>query len=176
MRPFAKTIGELKEMMVATPQTAGLNVLEHGFRVREAYRKLSATTCPLFDVLQKDIGIGDEIIEAYQIYHDCGKPLCADSSGRFPNHSQLSSQQWLALYPEDRIVAELMSLDMEFHTRRGEDIRELWGNPLAPILYLTAWAEIYANAEMFGGVESESFKIKRKRLIQAGKKYPGIEK
>ena len=37
-------------------------------------------------------------------------------------------------------------------------------------LYLTAWSEILANSTMFGGKESDSFKIKRKKLIQAGKK------
>jgi hypothetical protein len=63
-----------------------------------------------------------------------------------------------------------MRMDMEFHTRRGDDVVELWKHPLSHMLYLTAWAELYANAEMFGGTSSDSFKIKRKRLIQAGKK------
>lgn len=38
---------------------------------------------------------------------------------------------------------------------------------VAPSLLLTAWAEIFANAEMFGGRESISFKMKYKSLSRA---------
>jgi hypothetical protein len=39
--------------------------------------------------------------------------------------------------------------------------------PYAKHLYATAWSELFANAELFGGFESDSFKIKRKKLIKA---------
>lgn len=60
---------------------------------------------------------------------------------------------------------------MDFHSLRGDDIIELWKQPYAATLYFTAWAEIIANSQMFGGFDSTSFKIKKKALIQAGKKY-----
>lgn len=114
-------------------------------------------------------------LKPYHVYHDCGKSLCLeigeDGKRRFPNHAYVSYQQFKHLFPEDDFTAQLILHDMDFHIVRGEDAVNLWKNPLAPILYFTAWAEINANASMFGGVDSESYKIKRNRLIQAGKKY-----
>jgi len=67
-----------------------------------------------------------------------------------------------------------MLLDMGFHTYRDEQLIELCKNPLAPTLYFTAWAELEANASMFGGHDSDSYKIKKKRLIKAGKKLYNV--
>jgi hypothetical protein len=39
----------------------------------------------------------------------------------------------------------------------------------AATLWVAGWAEIHANAAMFGGFESTSFKIKRKHLLSRGK-------
>ncbi len=117
----------------------------------------------------------DHITDEYQIFHDCGKPFCLeigeDGKRRYPGHAEKSAEIWMAL--EDRgnnaeTIADLMRHDMDFHTMRGEEISELWNCYLAPTLYFTAWAELYANAQMFGGFDSDSFKIKRKRLIKAG--------
>lgn len=65
------------------------------------------------------------------------------------------------------VFAEMIKLDMGFHTYKGEHLVELWKNNNAQHLYATAWAELFANAERFGGFESDSFKIKRKKLIKA---------
>ena len=54
---------------------------------------------------------------------------------------------------------------------KGDELIELCKQPYAITLYLTAWAELIANSKMFGGYGSTSFKIKRKALIQAGKKF-----
>lgn len=62
-------------------------------------------------------------------------------------------------------------MDMQFHTLKGEALDELWKHPLSYTLYLTAWAEIKANCKMFGGEDSVSYKIKKKHLIKAGKRY-----
>lgn len=169
MIAYAKSLDELESLMVATAQTKGLNVLEHGRKVRESYLRLDDESCPMFSTL-RPLLVDDQEIARYQIYHDCGKALCA-ADGHFPDHAKISSEQWSRLFPDEGCVSALMAMDMLFHTGRGDEIVELWKHPLAPTLYLTAWAEIYANAEMFGGVESDSFKIKKKRLIQAGKKY-----
>lgn len=59
--------------------------------------------------------------------------------------------------------------DMKFHTAKGDDLKETWQLPYVNHLYATAWAELFANAELFGGMESDSFKIKKKKLIKAFK-------
>lgn len=170
MMAYADSLAALEAAMISTQQTKGLNVLEHGKAVYEAYLKLDAETCPLYDKLIRKV-VDFETLKRYQVYHDCGKPFCADGEGRFPDHAYHSSMQWNHLFPAETTVRDLMALDMCFHAGRSDEIVELWKNPLAPTLYLTAWAEIYANANMFGGTDSNSFKIKRKRLIQAGKKF-----
>lgn len=115
-----------------------------------------------------------EVLERYHVYHDCGKHLALtideDGKRRYPDHASISSRQYLHLFPEETLTAHLIERDMDFHTLRGDDLIKLCRSPFAPILYFTAWAEIEANAEMFGGKESESYKIKRSRLLQAGKK------
>lgn len=114
-----------------------------------------------------------ETIRKYQIYHDCGKHLCRvieDGKQRFPNHAYWSSAQYLNIW-HDHLIAMLILRDMDFHTLKGDDLIDLWRQPLAPTLYFTAWAEIIANSEMFGGFDSTSFKIKKKALISAAKKY-----
>lgn len=58
-------------------------------------------------------------------------------------------------------------MDMEFHTLRGADLSLRCGNIPTPLRSTS----VYANAQMFGGIASESFKIKRSRLIQAGKSH-----
>lgn len=55
---------------------------------------------------------------------------------------------------------------MEFHTKKTNELVELSKHKLGFALYLTAWAELFANSSMFGGVESVSYKIKRKKLMK----------
>lgn len=117
-----------------------------------------------------------QTMENYQIYHDCGKHLSKkiDEDGKihYPNHAEHSSNLY-GQYFNNEIAKELILKDLNFHTFKSENmiqwIDEEKTQTLAS-LYLTAWAEILANASMFGGFESESFKIKRKKLIQHGKK------
>jgi hypothetical protein len=79
------------------------------------------------------------------------------------------------VFPDEYKVAELIRLDLQLHILRGEELAEFIkvNSALIPTLYFTAWAEIMANAAMFGGIESTSFKIKRKHLIAVGKKIWG---
>ncbi len=121
-----------------------------------------------------------KITDEYQLFHDCGKPFCLqiDETGRrhYPNHAEVSADIWLELdEPNSFIISELMRHDMDFHITKGDDIASLWRFDLAPTLFFTALAEIYANASMFGGLESDSFKIKRKRLLNSAKKCPFIK-
>lgn len=171
--------------MHSTEQMKGLSVYQHGVNVHAEYKKLiqtlSAGTCTepvLQDVYNKvkDTLLEPETIETYQIYHDCGKPYCrsVDDEGKvhFPDHANVSAEVFGSVFPEKVQIKELIRMDMAWHTVRGDDIAELWKHPYAGTLYLTAWAEILANCQMFGGTDSTSFKIKRKKLVQCGKKMP----
>lgn len=116
-----------------------------------------------------------DIIRTYARYHDAGKPRCKvigeDGKQRFPNHAEVSKQTFLEAYPEEHLIAELIGLDMIMHTEKYEQImkRNLPARTLVTLL-ITAFAEIHANAELFGGISSESFKIKSKKLDKLGKK------
>lgn len=89
----------------------------------------------------------------------------------FPEHATISANVWDRLYPDEKIIQELIRKDMTFHLAKADEFDIIWNDPLAPTLYVTAWAEILANCTMFGGQDSTSFKIKKKKLIQAGKKF-----
>lgn len=178
---FALTLPELHLAMEQCEQAPGLNMLGHGQLVHAKYRALmdqlasNSHPCPHLAAIYAKFELPPaHTLERYHVYHDCGKHLVAtvneDGRRQFPNHAQASAQQYALLFPEDTRTAHLILHDMDFHTLRGDDLLALCQDPLAPILYFTAWAEVYANAEMFGGQQSDSFKIKAKRLIQAGKK------
>lgn len=156
-------------------------MLQHGQLVHEKYKQLlediARGECRYsgLKMLLDNCELPEtEKLAQYHIYHDCGKhlSLTIDEDGKkhFPNHAEMSALQYSHLFPNDEFTTSLIRKDMDFHTLRGDDIAELCKDPLAPILYLTAWAEIEANAEMFGGRDSQSYKIKAKRLIQSGKK------
>lgn len=171
--------------MQETEQMADLSVHEHGLAVVESYKdliiKLENEELVIDSILNtmysklKDKLLPLETIIRYQEFHDCGKPFCLyyDEEGKkhFPDHANVSYEVWKKLFPEDIVVQDLIKKDMDFHTMKGDELEKLWEEPLAPTLYFTAWAEIIANSKMFGGFDSTSFKIKKKKLIQAGKKY-----
>jgi hypothetical protein len=178
---YAHTLCDLHEAMTQCEQAPGLNMLGHGQSVHAKYGQLMAQLeaghppCPLLgEIHAAFIWPATATLERYHVYHDCGKHLVAtvnaEGKRQFPGHAQASAKQYARLFPEDLTTAHLIAHDMDFHTLRGDDLVALCADPLAPVLYLTAWAEVYANAEMFGGLTSDSFKIKSKRLIQAGKK------
>lgn len=123
-----------------------------------------------------------EWLTTYALYHDCGKPFClsVDEQGRrhFPDHAEVSYATWMEHAPSDTpgltTIAQLIRYDMAFHAWSVEDIRAL-NLPTSQLcaLMLSALAELHANASMFGGIESDSFKIKFKRL---GKKASALLK
>jgi hypothetical protein len=57
---------------------------------------------------------------------------------------------------------------MDIHTLRIEEIEEFIKKPQAITLLLSGLASIHANASMFGGISSDSFKIKWKRINKMG--------
>ena len=107
----------------------------------------------------------------YQLWHDCGKPATrqVDADGRvhYPDHADASSRIWLQLGGEPEI-AELIRRDMECHLLRPAGAAAFAKTPFALELLITSLCELHANATMFGGMDSESFKIKFKRLDRCG--------
>lgn len=160
----------------------GLTVLEHGQSVWEHTKKLIAGDFEGFRIPEwfsenhaqiVNNMYSTKIIKEYNIYHDCGKPYCVEynTEGRrfFPNHAAKSKEVWNSI-SDDRIVADLIGQDMCLHTDTAEQIQSYnWDRKTAFTLLVTAFAEIHSNAQMFGGIESTSFKMKWKKLDKRGK-------
>lgn len=179
---------ELIDDMIACEQTKGMPVLQHGQLVNKYYKDLInhlRTGSPLkyewklsdwMDQYSYEIisnVLDDDTMMRYQTYHDCGKPYvrCLDENGRphFPNHAEASYQVWKELFKNDDTVAELIKNDMQIHTIKNEELSEFCKSPLAISLLITGLCEIHANASMFGGIDSTSFKIKWKQIDRRGK-------
>jgi hypothetical protein len=189
MIPKELTYKQLIEDMKACEQTKGMNVLEHGELVRNYYHDL------FFHLYEEDTSlsyewklpdwvyenkkfiidnlVNDYIMQEYLIMHDCGKPYCkvVDEEGKqhFPDHATISYLTYIRLYPEKRTIAELIKHDMDVHCLKSEGLEEFSKNPLAISLLIAGLCEIHANASMFGGIDSTSFKIKWKQIDRKGK-------
>jgi hypothetical protein len=167
-------------------QMKGLSVYEHGISVHEYYLDLknhilSNNTLNkewkipewAFDKTLWDQIESDEVISNYQIFHDCGKPYCLtiDKDGRkhFPEHANVSFEIWKNLN-QSELEADLMLHDMDIHLLRGGDIERFCELPYASTLLLTGLCEIHSNAQMFGGIDSTSFKIKLKNIKKFGRR------
>lgn len=174
---------DLIKAMTYCEQAPGYSIYRHGCDVARRYESLhkllmTGEATMAWSIPEKVLealrplaerALTPEAAHDYHVYHDCGKPYCLqiDEQGRrhFPGHAQVSSSTWASLYPEDHITIELMRLDMWCHTAKGEDRDHIAKHPLGPTLLLTAYAELHANAEvLFGGFDTDSFKIKRKAL------------
>jgi hypothetical protein len=171
--------------MKTTYQTSNVDMLEHGLMVNKSYTR----------ILKKDpeytqhFGFSDEdlnillglqhdhiLIRHYHIYHDCGKPFCqtTDENGKnhYPDHSTKSAEIHQK-YFDCEIANKLIKNDMAFHSLKSEELAAwllIQDKETIASLYLTAWAEIFSNSAMFGGFESDSFKIKKKKLNSSFKK------
>lgn len=122
------------------------------------------------------------IVYWYTVYHDLGKPYCriVDNDGKthYPDHAEVSYQVWSHLCDVDPLehinsfkdtVAELIRRDMEIHTIKASDIEYFCRDKnLAITLLLVGLAEVHANANIFGGFDSPSFKIKFKQIERRG--------
>lgn len=175
--------------MQACPQTSQQFVFEHGMGVWNHLQELLLylrSDHPLdetrwrkpewLDIYGERLISGiwdDETLKSYTVFHDCGKPRCrtVDDLGRqhFPNHAEVSYKTWLSV-SDDLKVANLIRRDMEIHTLKGDSIVAFCENPRDAIsLLLVGLCEVHSNAAMFGGVGSDSFKIKWKHLNKRGK-------
>ena len=113
----------------------------------------------------------DKVLKLYTILHDCGKPYCLeiDSDGKkhFPNHAEVSATTFSSIF-ENKEVEDLIRHDMDIHLLKSDEVEEFCKNPNAITLLLTGLAEIHSNCQMFGGIDSTSFKIKWKNINKRG--------
>ena len=188
MIPEKLTHEQLIKDMKACEQTKGMSVLDHGDMVRDYYHDLyfhlyEDTTLryewklPNWIIEHKqyiiDNLVDDYTMQEYMIMHDCGKPYCrtVDDLGRqhFPNHARVSYETYSKVYPEKKNIGELIKKDMDVHMLKADDVDEFSKDPLAISLLISGFCEIHANASMFGGIDSTSFKIKWKHLEKRGR-------
>lgn len=189
----AEALVKLETPMLTCFQFKDMNVLEHGQSVHEWYcdlnnyifhgkpLKLKWRFPKWFEDAQSNTIIKEnlldfDILKTYQIYHDCGKPLCrtVDENGNqhFPNHAAISKEWWLECSngsPTALQIAELIGMDMDIHMLKFKGVDEFANRKEAISLLLTGLCEIHSNACMFGGIDSIGFKIKWKQLDKIGK-------
>jgi hypothetical protein len=180
---------ELAVSMIKCEQTVGQSVYQHGVSVNQHFEELICNLdsfsfenwkIPNWIKEYKDKLLSNiydkDIISKYTIYHDCGKSWCLtlDENGKqhFPNHAEISKQKFLEA-GGDSIVANLIGWDMCIHQDSSIEIQDKleneWSIKDACTLLLASLAEIHSNAKMFGGIESNSFKIKYKQIERRGK-------
>ena len=188
------TKDELLEAMKTCEQTKGMSVLQHGESVRDYLFDLIKhlrTGTPLkyewklpdWVLENKDLILSslpdNDTLELYTKFHDCGKPFCLkiDNEGRrhFPNHAQISYDIFKSVF-DNPVASELILHDMDIHLLKADGVELFSKNPYALTLLLTGLAEIHSNANMFGGIESTSFKIKWKCINQRGKQIINLIK
>ena len=158
-------------------QTKGQSVYQHGVSVRDylfqiinwletgkiqgEWRLPEWLTQYRDDILNSLLSKSE--LEQYTLFHDCGKPYCrtVDEEGRshFPNHAEVSYETWIRA-GGDEAVGKLIRMDMLIHTMKVVDVDSFIQNGEAISLLLTGLSEIHSNAQMFGGIDSVSFKIK----------------
>lgn len=176
--------------MICCEQTKGQNVYQHGLKVWNKYQQIisylknkitldSSWRLPewLNPELLENL-YNEEIISLYTIYHDCGKPYCLeiDSKGQrhFPNHATVSKKVFEEIFshPHKETIKNLIGWDMVIHIATAKEIDEylkIWSKKDAVTLLVAALAEVHANAAMFGGTNSISFKSKWKKINRRGK-------
>ncbi|KPM97651.1 hypothetical protein AOG25_14035 [Vibrio alginolyticus] len=100
-----------------------------------------------------------------------------DDEGRrhFPDHAEVSYELWKSIHGESDI-AWLIKHDMEIHLARAKDAERIADTKYWATQLLTGLAEVHANAAIFGGLESTSFKIKLKNLSKMGKRILNLRK
>lgn len=174
-------------------QMKGLSVLGHGIMVcqyfDDLYNHLSngeplqyEWKLPEWLVENKEMIIDSlmdlDIVRCYLVYHDCGKPYCrtVDHEGKqhFPNHAKVSKEKWLEI-DRDTDVANLIGMDMDIHLLKDVGCPEFAKRKEAITLLIAGLSEIHANASMFGGIDSTSFKMKWKQISKRGKKIMALK-
>ena len=179
--------------MLNCEQTKGQSVLQHGQSVNEhvfdlishlksgSSLKFNWRLPEWLNTYQEQILANlhpDDVINEYTLYHDCGKPSCrtVDDEGRvhFPNHALVSKSVYLDIAGQSgQLVSNLIGWDMVIHTSSADEIAAFcengWTIKDAFTLLLVSLSEVHSNAGMFGGIETNSFKSKQKKVERRGK-------
>jgi hypothetical protein len=173
-----KCIRDLVRAMESCGQAPGYSTFMHGIDVATTYKtivryvregrwSLPGEPPKWLATYWHHLRLHDDLeAEVYLIYHDCGKWACRteDWDGRvhFPDHAAVSQRIFNEHFTLTN-AARLIGYDMVIHTTSAEEIDEylkVWSVEDACTLMIAALAEVYANAKMFGGYDSLSFKIK----------------
>lgn len=172
--------------MKSCQQNSQQSIYEHGLAVSESLRNFlnyifNNNSLPKWyripqwlddniDFIKSRLLSSDILLE-YTLFHDCGKPYCfeIDKLGNFhfPNHAEISERIWLE-NGGDNQIGRLIGMDMLIHTIKDIDIKNFSKHKESISLLITGLAEIHANALMFGGIDSVSFKIKYKQIDRRG--------
>ena len=181
---------EIIQEMESCFQFENINMLQHGEMVWDWYQYLirclkdpslkeRSVKIPEWfyenSELLLELQRPEHIVKKYAIFHDCGKPFCktVDSRGRqhFLNHAEVSAKTYFNSFEgEDKIeIATLIARDMDIHKLKAKGVKEFSKRKDAATLLITGLAEIHANAAMFGGIDSTSFKIKWKHIDRRGR-------
>ena len=174
---------ELALSMLNCEQTKNQTVFQHGVSVYEYFLKLKESETKDFKLpkwfIHKDFIYSnlynDETICLYTKFHDCGKPIVrtVDFEGKihFPNHAEVSKKIFFEV-TGDELISNLIGWDMVLHTSTADEIdnylKNIWSIKDSFTLLLVSLAEIHSNANLFGGIESDSFKSKFKKIEQRG--------
>lgn len=169
-----------------------MSIYEHGYDVWNTLTGLIDGTYAVSDdvtaIIEELRGdatfnrlLEDGIIEEYLTWHDIGKPFCfsQDENGRwhFPEHATISADIWISantkngrLSYNDVIISYLMCHDLDLLIMKPSEADAYEITKFTPTQILCAFAAIYSNSGMFGGLESESFKIKKKKLLKSSQR------
>lgn len=184
-------LNKIHQKMSSVNQFENQTVLEHGQSVHNWFEKiyksiiendyLNDLKIPEWVKTNSEFIINNlydlEVIKQYCIYHDIGKPDCfqldEDGKKHFPNHAEVSYNTYLNEFPNpNKIVVELILHDMDIHLLKDAGIENFLKLPIKQVIthLIVGLAELHANAQMFGGIESTSFKIKLKNIKKRGNK------
>lgn len=171
------TLSTCMQKMRKTPQGTG-TVWGHGQQVQRKFQDLLSGRYTSWPRIEKVTWLEEalrsfkptypiEDIYTYCLYHDIGKPFCMvqdEGKIQYPDHAKMSHDIWLQVDSRKHIAVWMLH-DMAIHTMCRDDFRK---TPDANLHRLVGLAEVYANADMFGGFESDNFKMKLKKLIRNG--------
>ena len=176
--------------MIGCEQTQGINILQHGEMVHDYYVDLEAHILK-GSALRYEwklpewarspalwrARVDEETVKNYMVFHDCGKPFCkeVDQDGKvhFPDHAAVSAKVWRDAGGSEA-EGRLIERDMGIHLLKAEGLQAFAQEPEAGTLLLAGLCEIHANASMFGGIESTSFKMKWKHIDRRGKQIAAL--
>ena len=182
---FTKTLHD----MDACFQFEDQNVYEHGKSVADFATRLLSDSFDLLllddmrlpewfianrsSLLEKIYPLREDFV-TYCIMHDCGKPYCRTEDGdgkvHFSNHEQVSFERWVEISGDPNgLIAQCILHDMDMHRFKGNQVDELVAFPFIECLLVSSLAEIHANAQMFGGIDTDGFKIKYAQIERRGK-------